>query len=183
MGLALFFGVLGLQWFYLGRFRRGFLYVGLGLFGISLYVGVIDAIRWIRLSDIEFERRYGRGRYTERRRHQRLYTVQKDHFLRLDYRDVDRLRREWKVDVYDPAYGTPRAESERWSDEAPVINPATGLLMLGGIGGIDAGGHFYGTGFEQDDLSHWHRDDDAFGRNADDTHRGIDDSPFKPWEP
>lgn len=31
-------------------------------------------------------------------------------------------------------------------DDDIIINPATGLLMIGGIGGLDVGGNIFGTG-------------------------------------
>lgn len=33
------------------------------------------------------------------------------------------------------------------------INPATGLPMVGGIGGVDVGGNLYGTDWQQNDVS------------------------------
>ena len=180
MGLALFFGVLGFHWLYLGRFRRGFLYAGLGLIGISLYLGVIDAIRFACLSDTEFRRRYAGGP-TGRRRRSRLNRVRVPISAAIDD-ELDRLRRQWQVDVYDPGHLLHGAQAPRGSDDAPVINPATGLPMVGGIGGYDLSGHVYGTGFEDDTLMDWHRDDADARLQWHDLHRTLDDDPFKSWD-
>lgn len=172
IGLALFLGVLGLQWFYLGRFRRGLLYVGLGLFGLSLYLGVIDAIRWLCLSDTEFERRYSRGRVGRQRRKWQLNSVQAPISATVDD-EVDRLRREWQVETYDCGHIALRAQSTHGPDGATATNPATGLPMVGGLGGFDISGHTYGTGFEQDNQmgwqvdqthAHWRSDDHRFNQ-------------------
>jgi hypothetical protein len=52
------------------------------------------------------------------------------------------------------------------------INPATGLPMVGGIGGVDVAGNPYGT--SGDDFSSF---DDTFSTGMDDTFSsGIDDT-------
>ncbi|GAA4888476.1 hypothetical protein [Ferrimonas pelagia] len=38
------------------------------------------------------------------------------------------------------------AENDGMGNDISDINPVTGLPMMGGIGGIDAGGNFYGSG-------------------------------------
>lgn len=175
IGLALLLGVFGLQWFYLGRFRRGLLYVGLGLFGLSLYLGVIDAIRWLCLSDREFERRYSRGRAGRQRRKWQLNSVQAPISATVDD-EVDRLRREWQVETYVCGHLANRAQSNLGPDDIPAINPATGLPMVGGLGGFDTSGHSYGTGFEHDNQTNW-RVNDAYADSR------IDDRAFNHWEP
>lgn len=175
MGLALFFGVLGLHWFYVGRFRRGFIYVGLGFIGISPYLVVVDAFRWAWLSDAQFERRYARGPARWQHRKSRLNRVQAPISAAVDD-EVDHLRRQWQVGAYDPGQLTQEWQSGHESHEAPTINPATGLPMLGGIGGLDTSGHRYGTGFEQDTQMGWPVDDaSAYPRS--------DDHSFNRWEP
>lgn len=175
IGLALLLGVLGLHWFYLGRFRRGFLYVGLGLISISLYLGVVDAIRWAWLSDAEFERRYARGPAGWQHRKSRLNRVQAPIFGTVDD-EVDRLRRQWQVGAYDPGGPKHKQQSGHGSKDVPVINPATGLPMVGGIGGFDTSGHSYGTGFEQDNQMGWPVDDAHAQPRS-------DDRSFNSWEP
>lgn len=55
--LACLFGILGAHWFYLGRYRRGALYVGLiPLMGLSLFLAWYDALRFLWVDRIEFER-------------------------------------------------------------------------------------------------------------------------------
>jgi len=59
--LALLFGAFGGHGFYLGRFRRGFLYVALlPVLTLSLVLGWYDALRFIWFDRAEFERRFVR---------------------------------------------------------------------------------------------------------------------------
>jgi hypothetical protein len=53
--------------------------------------------------------------------------------------------------------------STSWDDN--TINPATGLLMIGGTGGIDVGGNPFGTNFDHhdDSLCGWN---DTFNSNT-----------------
>ncbi|WP_411887729.1 TM2 domain-containing protein [Hydrocarboniphaga effusa] len=175
VGLALFFGVLGLHWFYLGRFRRGLLHAALGLVGLSLYVGVFDAIRWAWLSDAAFERRYGCAPVRRRRRKSRLNRVQVPIPGTVED-EVDHLRRQWQVGAYDPGGPVHEPQSGEGFHDASAINPATGLPMLGGIGGFDTSGHSFGTGFEHDHQMGWPVDD-AYA------HARSDDRSFNAWEP
>ena len=175
VGLALFFGVLGLHWFYLGRFRRGLLHAALGIVGLSLYLGAFDAIRWAWLSNAEFELRYGRAPVRRRRRKSRLNRVQVPIPGTIE-NEVDRLGRDWQVGAYDPGGPTHEQQSGHGSHDEPASNPATGLPMVGGIGGFDAGGHSYGAGFEQDNQMGWPVDDAH-------AHPRSDDRSFNAWEP
>lgn len=59
--LAIFLGGFGAHWFYLGRRRRGWLYVlGMPLLLLSLYAAWFDALRFLWVDRSEFERRFTR---------------------------------------------------------------------------------------------------------------------------
>lgn len=189
--LALVLGGYGVHWFYLRRPGRGIVYILLAFTGASIVLGVIDAVRFLWIGEPEFERRYIAGRaalYGAQSRHSRnhrLYSVWSPISDASDWNDVDRLRREWQVERYDPHYGTHVRASAGWHHgdfDHPIINPATGLAMMGGIGGLDSSGHSFGTGAGLDDLHHWHRNDDAFGRAGDDIHSSGGDSHFNAWD-
>ena len=69
------------------------------------------------------------------------------------------------------------------SSNTGEINPATGLPMVGGKGGVDVEGNPYGTGFSHDDISTGMDDtfssgfDDSFGSSiSDDISTGMDDT-------
>lgn len=49
-------------------------------------------------------------------------------------------------------------ESPDWSREDPAVNPASGLLMVGGIGGVDVAGNPFGV-----DYDHYHHDTSGYG--------------------
>jgi TM2 domain-containing membrane protein YozV len=55
--LALLFGYAGAHWFYLGNSRRGWTYVALiPVLLASLFMGVVDAARFILMDRAEFDR-------------------------------------------------------------------------------------------------------------------------------
>lgn len=54
--LALFFGWLGVHRFYLGQPGRGILYIC--LIGVSMILGIIDAIYFLNMDEEEFNRKY-----------------------------------------------------------------------------------------------------------------------------
>ncbi len=53
-----------------------------------------------------------------------------------------------------------------------TINPATGLLMVGGIGGVDVAGNPFGSDLHAEDLHSIHQD---LSHGMDDLHTGFDD--------
>lgn len=54
--LAFIFGGFGLHRFYMGQIGKGILYlILLPIFGISVFLGIIDSIRYLLMSDTEFE--------------------------------------------------------------------------------------------------------------------------------
>ena len=58
VALAFAFGWLGAHWFYLGHKRRGWIYIAtLPLLMAPLYMGFIDAVRFIWIDRSEFESR------------------------------------------------------------------------------------------------------------------------------
>lgn len=61
--------------------------------------------------------------------------------------------------------------------ESTVINPATGLLMTGGIGGIDAAGNPYGTG-NDDIMSSLHASSSDLHSNHFNDTSFLSDDPF-----
>ena len=62
-----------------------------------------------------------------------------------------------------------------WDDNA--INPANGLPMVGGTGGIDVEGNPYGTDFSHDDtFGTGSSIDDSFSNGFDDSFSSMDDS-------
>jgi len=165
--------VYGAFWIAQGRIDSDSFYSLLILFGVVALCGVIGALRKPRLRVANVHRKL-----ELRRRRMRT-----DDFMAFDHTDVERLRREWRVDVYDPGYSarhemSPSGHRDDIHDH--VINPATGLPMVGGIGGFDVSGHTFGTGFEHDSLNHWHREDDTATRSWDDHRSG--EVHFKSWD-
>lgn len=157
----------GTFWIAQGHIDQDSLYSLLILIGVVLVIGLISAVRGTRPP-----RSRHRSVRTFHRCRARTYGVSV-----FDDSDVDRLRREWQVDLYDPGFEARQAQSESpiSGTDYVVVNPATGLMMMGGIGGLDASGHSYGTGFADDALNHWHRDDDTMHRHDDDAFRSCDD--------
>lgn len=161
-------------WVAQGRIDQDSLYSLLILIGLVLVIGVLSAIRGVQPPRI---------RHRSARTYRRYRACGGD-LAASDDSDVARLRREWQVDRYDPCYEARHAQSaSRWDNaDYPVINPATGLMMMGGIGGLDASGHSYGTGFADDNLNHWHRNDETIHRHDDDAFRSFDNSAINSWD-
>jgi len=59
VGLSLVFGGLGAHKFYLDKPGAGLLYLMFFWTGIPSILGIIDGVRYIRMDDEEFHRRYG----------------------------------------------------------------------------------------------------------------------------
>ncbi len=86
---AFFLGALGIHRFYLGQVGYGIFYAILALTGISVILGIIDALVFLGMSDDEFDGRYNR-KFTRTRRGDRYYTETAD----TDERRYERARRE-----------------------------------------------------------------------------------------
>jgi TM2 domain-containing membrane protein YozV len=59
VGLSLVFGGLGAHKFYLDKPGSGFLYLMFFWTGIPSILGIVDGVRYIRMDEEEFHRRYG----------------------------------------------------------------------------------------------------------------------------
>lgn len=73
--LALAFGYLGLHRFYLRQNGLGILYVALALTGISLILGLIDAIAFLVMSYDRFNKKYNKQWYDKGYRHPRRFPL------------------------------------------------------------------------------------------------------------
>jgi TM2 domain-containing membrane protein YozV len=73
--LALAFGYLGLHRFYLRQNGLGILYVALALTGISLILGLIDAIAFFFMSYDRFNKKYNKQWYDKGYRHPRRFPL------------------------------------------------------------------------------------------------------------
>lgn len=62
IGLSLVFGGLGAHKFYLEKPGAGFLYLMFCWSGIPSIIGIFDAVKYIRMDEEEFQRRYHHGR-------------------------------------------------------------------------------------------------------------------------
>lgn len=167
--------VYAMFWIGQGRIDQDSLYSLLILIGLVLVIGVIGAVRGTRPLC---------GRHRSARTCHRFRARTRD-VAAFDDSEVARLRREWQVDIYDPGFEARHVQSMNWINDTdyPVINTATGLVMMGGIGALDASGHTYGTGFADDALNHWRRSDDTNHQRDDDTLRSFDGSgPFSSWD-
>lgn len=162
-------------WVAQGHIDQASLYSLLILLAVVLSVGAISSVFRRRASSPQ------RRPVVIRSRH-RMWV---NHSVAFDDSDIERLRREWQVSIYDPGFETRRMPLRSWMDDSdhPVINPATGLTMIGGIGGLDASGHSYGTGIANDTLNGWHQHDGMTCRQDDGAGRCFDDSShFSSWD-
>lgn len=86
---AFFLGALGIHRFYLGQVGYGIFYAILALTGISVILGIIDALVFLGMSDDEFDSRYNR-KFRKTRRGDRYYTEMEG----LDEQRYERTRNE-----------------------------------------------------------------------------------------
>jgi hypothetical protein len=77
--------------------------------------------------------------------------------------------------LFDDSLTTAMDTSDAMSMDSLSVNPATGLPMIGGEGGVDVEGNPFGTDLHDTFDDPLNSMDDSFN-NVDDTFSGIDDS-------
>jgi TM2 domain-containing membrane protein YozV len=95
--LALFLGAFGVHRFYLGQVKLGILYIFLLFFGISLIIGLIDAILFLTMDQATFDDKYNYkdnfGRTERRRPFPPKYNREERHQKYVDHRKTAKANR------------------------------------------------------------------------------------------